>query len=156
MRKLVVVMKNTFTSRLLAVVAILLGIAWGNEGTNAQTISHNPMEINVIIANKTFVADVEDTETGRAFVGRLPMTLDMSELNGNEKYNYLPFTLPTNTYAPGQIQAGDVMLYGNSCLVVFYKSFSTPYSYTKIGHIEDISDLQKVVGTGSVQMTFTK
>lgn len=33
------------------------------------------------------------------------------------------------------------MLYGNNCLVVFYKSFNTSYSYTKIGHIDNLSDL---------------
>lgn len=33
------------------------------------------------------------------------------------------------------------MLYGNNCLVVFYKSFDTSYSYTKIGHIDNLSDL---------------
>ena len=34
------------------------------------------------------------------------------------------------------------MLYGNNCLVVFYKSFDTSYSYTKIGHIENLPDLE--------------
>ena len=112
--------------------------------------------MDIVIGTYRFTVVLEDNETAAALKEKLPLQLDMSELNGNEKYNYLPFTLPTNTYAPGQIQAGDVMLYGNNCLVVFYKSFSTPYSYTKIGHIEDITDLQKAVGTGSVQMTFTK
>ena len=34
------------------------------------------------------------------------------------------------------------MLYGNNCLVIFYKSFDTSYSYTKIGHIEDLNELE--------------
>lgn len=155
MRKLVVVMKNTSTSRLLAVVAILLGIAWGNEGANAQTISQNPMEINVIIANKTFVADVEDTETGRAFVGRLPMTLDMSELNGNEKYYYLNESLPTNAQHYGTIEAGDLMLYGSSCVVLFYGK-AGGYSYTRLGKLRQTEGLASAVGRGSVTVTFER
>ena len=35
------------------------------------------------------------------------------------------------------------MLYGNNCLVIFYKSFDTSYSYTRIGHIENLEDLNK-------------
>ena len=33
------------------------------------------------------------------------------------------------------------MLYGDNCLVIFYKSFDTSYSYTKIGHINNLPDL---------------
>lgn len=44
------------------------------------------------------------------------------------------------------------MLFGNNCLVIFYKTFYTSYSYTKIGHIENILDL----GSDSVQVEFTK
>ena len=71
----------------------------------------------------------------------LPQELTMDELNGNEKYAYLNDELPTNTYNPKHINAGDVMLYGNNCLVIFYKSFDTPYNYTKIGHIDNLPNL---------------
>ena len=44
------------------------------------------------------------------------------------------------------------MLYGNNCLVVFYKSFETSYSYTKIGHIENFEDL----GNNDITIIFEK
>jgi hypothetical protein len=47
------------------------------------------------------------------------------------------------------------MLYGSTCLVLFYKDFSTSYSYTKLGSIEDISGLTDALGGGSVQVTFS-
>ena len=44
------------------------------------------------------------------------------------------------------------MLYGNNCLVIFYKSFDTSYSYTKIGHIDNLDNL----GNGSITAKFEK
>ena len=105
--------------------------------------SENKMvsNIKVIVDGKTYNAKVEENETAQSLVNMLPLELKMSELNGNEKYIYLNKTLPTNSYSPKHIETGDIMLYGNDCLVVFYKSFDTPYSYTKIGHIENFVDL---------------
>lgn len=110
--------------------------------------------MKLTIGNKAFTATLYDTAAAQAFAKLLPLTLDMSELNGNEKYNYMPTTLPTDAERVGNIEAGDIMLYGNSCIVLFYKSFSTPYSYTKIGKIDDVTGLQQAVGNGSVTVTF--
>ena len=82
----------------------------------------------------------------------LPHELNMEELNGNEKYVYLNTSLPTNPYNPKKINTGDVMLYGNNCLVIFYKSFETSYSYTKIGHIDNLPNL----GNESIKIIFEK
>lgn len=77
-----------------------------------------------------------DNETARALQKRLPLTMQMKELNGNEKYHYVPFSLPTNPKYIGTVQAGDLMLYGSDCLVLFYESFQTDIQYTRIGWVE--------------------
>ena len=116
--------------------------------------SENKMvsNIKVIVGGKTYNAKIEENETAQSLVNMLPLELNMSELNGNEKYIYLDKTLPTNSYSPKHIEVGDIMLYGNDCLVVFYKSFDTPYSYTKIGHIENFVNL----GTKDVVVKFER
>ena len=76
--------------------------------------------------------------------------MQMSELNGNEKYYYLDDSLPTETYRPGTIQAGDLMLYGSSCVVLFYETFSSGYNYTRLGRIDDPEGLDEAVGSGDV------
>ena len=110
--------------------------------------------MTITINSQTFLATLYDNETAAALKAKLPLTLDMSELNGNEKYNYLPFSLPANAGNPGQIHAGDLMLYGSNCLVLFYESFSTGYSYTPIGRVDNPSGLAAAAGSGDVQVTF--
>lgn len=117
--------------------------------------SYIKKEINtmkVIINKKEYIINLEDNETVKSFINSLPQELEMSELNGNEKYVYLDKSLPTNSENIKRIKAGDVMLYGNNCLVIFYKSFNTSYSYTKIGHIDNLPDL----GDGNIKVTFEK
>ena len=114
------------------------------------------MSINVIVGNKTFTATLTDSETGRAFAQLLPMMITMNELNGNEKYHYLDSSLPTDSYQPGTIQAGDLMLYGNNCVVLFYETFSSSYSYTRIGSIDDPTGLADALGSGNVSVRFEK
>ena len=75
----------------------------------------------------------------------------MNDLNDNEKYVYLDESLPTNTFSPKHIESGDVMLYGDNCLVIFYKSFSTNYDYTKIGQIDNLPNL----GDGEVSISIS-
>ena len=75
--------------------------------------------IVVKVGGKRFAAKIEDTATGRTFMEKLPLTLDMTELNGNEKYRY-GVALPTAAQYFAKIEAGDLMLYGSNCLVLFY------------------------------------
>ena len=112
--------------------------------------------INIIVGSKTFTATLADSETGEAFAALLPLMVTMNELNGNEKYNYLSSSLPTDAYQPGTIHAGDLMLYGNNCVVLFYETFNSSYSYTRIGAIDDPSGLASALGSGDVSVRFEK
>ena len=107
---------------------------------NSMKVSDDKM-INVIIDGKTYKLNLESNTTVDEFIRLLPKEYTMNELNGNEKYVYINESLSTDKYMPKRIEKGDVMLYGDNCIVIFYKSFDTNYSYTKIGHIDDLDDL---------------
>ncbi len=142
------------------IVVLLVMIGWfyhnKNIDKNVDESGKNNMNlitsIHVVIDDKKYVARIDTNETAQTFVNKLPQSFDMSELNGNEKYIYMDFSLPTNSSNPKHIVAGDIMLYGDDCLVIFYKSFDTNYRYTKIGHIDNLEEL----GNGSITATFEK
>lgn len=107
------------------------------------------MKLKITVNSNVFTATLQNNATAKAFISMLPLTINMEELNGNEKYYYLSNTLPTNSSNIGTIQTGDLMLYGNNCLVIFYKSFTTSYSYTRLGRINNTAGLAAALGSGN-------
>lgn len=131
----------------IIVLIILLLILITGCNTKKETISktniinkETPSMIMIINSNE-YNIDLENNKTVKELKDLLPLKLNMQELNGNEKYAYLDKELTTNSYNPKKIKKGDIMLFGNNCLVLFYKDFETTYSYTKIGHINNLEDL---------------
>jgi hypothetical protein len=122
-----------------------------------KTNKKNIMKSNIIkvkIGSKTFTAVLEDNETATAFKALLPLTIKMEELNGNEKHGNINGKLPLHVYDPRIIKNGDLMIWSTNTLVLFYKSFSTRYSYTKLGQITDTTGLEAAVGSGEVTVRF--
>lgn len=113
----------------------------GNDQSYTNGSDVKMSNIKVIIEDKDYTLKLENNKTAEEFVSLLPKEFNMSELNGNEKYVYMRNSLTTNSFYPKHIEIGDVMLFGDNCLVIFYKSFDTSYSYTKIGHIENLDNL---------------
>lgn len=126
--------------------------------TPSEPEQPNPqqMKITVTINGRTYAASLEDNAAARAFLDLLPLELEMTELNGNEKYADLPQSLPTATFRPGTIRTGDLLLWGSSTVVLFYETFSSSYSYTRLGRLDDPSGLAGVVGSGNVRVTFAR
>lgn len=115
---------------------------------------NSELGMQISIGKNIFNILLDDNNTAKEFANMMPLTLNMSELNGNEKYFYLSQNLPVNSQKIGKIKAGDIMLYGSNCLVLFYESFSSSFSYTKIGRIENVAGLKKALGKGSIVVEY--
>ena len=112
--------------------------------------------IQITAGGQTFLAELYNNPAADAFGEMLPVTLEMQELNGNEKYHYFPESLPADPQKPERIHTGDLMLYGADCLVIFYESFETSYQYTPLGKIADAAGWKEALGSGTVTVTFTR
>ncbi len=142
-----------------AIGLILAGIATfllvsGAKCENSPSTEKTMPEIRITIGDRTFSATLENTPAAAEFVKMLPLTLRMNELNGNEKYIGLSGKLSAAPECPYMIRSGDLMLYGRSTLVLFYESFPTSYSYTRIGKITDVKNLKEAVGDREITVNF--
>lgn len=115
------------------------------------TTTQKAGDMKLIVGGQTFTVRLENNETAQALKAQLPLDLEMTELNGNEKYYYYS-TLPTSATRPGTIRAGDIMLYQSNTLVIFYDTFESDYSYTRIGSVTDPDGLAEALGTGDVRV----
>lgn len=108
------------------------------------------------VGERRFAITLADTKAARAFAAMLPLTLDMEDLNGNEKKKDLPDALPTDATRPGTIRNGDLMLWGSRTVVIFYLTFDSSYSYTRLGRVDDPAGLSQALGRRDVRVVFSR
>ena len=121
---------------------------------NCNAFGDNMQNIIITIKNKKYEAILYDNSTTKELIKKFPITITMSDLNGNEKYYNFSKSFSTSSENVANINKGDIMLFGDNCLVIFYKSFSTRYRYTKLGYIKNLEDLENSLGKGDIEITF--
>jgi hypothetical protein len=148
-------MQNIFIGFIISMMTVFTVCAQDN-GTNIQQ-KGNDMKIKIVIGGKVFIAVLYDNKTAKDLILKLPLAINMNELNGNEKYYNFPQKISAGlAECPRTINTGDIMIWSSNCLVLFYKTFSTSYNYIKIGRIENTNGLEAALGKGNVDVTFTK
>ena len=105
------------------------------------------------IKDTEYQIELDQSETVNQIKSKFPLTISMTNLNGNEVYyNFDGQSFPTNQQSVGTINQGDIYLYQTNCLVLFYKTFSTSYRYTKIGKVINPEGLDTLIGSGNVEV----
>ena len=105
------------------------------------------------IKDTEYQIELDQSETANQIKSKFPLTISMINLNENEVYyNFDGQSFPTNQQSVGTINQGDIYLYQTNCLVLFYKTFSTSYRYTKIGKVINPEGLDTLIGSGNVEV----
>lgn len=132
-----------------------------NETDTPETDIQNNTEenkvanMNVQVGDVVFSATLEENEAVSALVEMMqksPVVIQMSDYSGFEKVGPLGASLPASN-SQTTTQAGDIVLYNGNQIVIFYGSNS--WSYTRLGHIDDLTGWEDALGSGDVTVTFS-
>ncbi len=97
-------------------------------------------------------ADNRSAEEFRDLLAQGPVTISMDDYGGFEKVGSLGTTLTRNDTRI-TTQPGDVILYQGNQITIYYGT--NTWNFTRLAKINDSTDLQAKLGTGTVQVTFS-
>lgn len=113
------------------------------------------MNMKVQVGDAVFSATLEENEAAASFVEMMqenPVSIPMSDYSGFEKVGSLGTSLPASN-SQTTTHAGDIVLYNGNQIVIFYGSNS--WSYTRLGHVDDLAGWEEALGSGDVTVTFS-
>jgi len=100
-------------------------------------------DINVNIAGTLYTAVIDSNKAAESFLTHLPLDIEMTDLNNNSKRGYTYFKLATEAKKLGKVEVGDLLISGDSYVIIATKTFKTSDKFTKIGHIENLGEIPK-------------
>lgn len=127
----------------------------GTEADIQNGVEEAVMNMKVQVGDVVFSATLEENEAVASFVEMVrenPVSIQMSDYSGFEKVGSLGTSLPANN-SQTITHAGDIVLYNGNQIVIFYGSNS--WSYTRLGHVDDLTGWEEALGSGDVTVTFS-
>lgn len=126
-----------------------------NTESESSEEENSEMKMNVSVNGQDFTATLEQNSAVDALVRMMesgPVTLQLSDYSGFEKVGPLGQSLPVSN-SQTTTHAGDIVLYQGDQIVMFYGSNS--WSYTRLGHIDDLTGWEEALGIGDVTVTLS-
>lgn len=157
-------MKNRKLSAMLAgalaAAMLLMGCAAASSqaaasSSETKSVEDTAMKIKIEVNGSLFTATLADNAAADALVDWVeegPVTLELSDYAGFEKVGSLGRSLPASN-SQTTTHAGDIVLYQGNQIVLFYGSNS--WSYTRLGHVDDLTGWEDALGGGDVTITLS-
>ena len=123
--------------------------------SETESVEDTAMKMKIEVNGSTFTATLADNAAADALVDWVeegPVTLELSDYAGFEKVGPLGRSLPASD-SQTTTHAGDIVLYQGDQIVLFYGSNS--WSYTRLGHIDDLTGWEDALGGGDVPVTLS-
>lgn len=142
-------MKKRMTFAFILMISIFFTV-------NAQE-KEMTMNASVSIGTKSYSVTAEDNEAAKFFFDRVPRSLTMNEWAGNSEY-YARLSEKINTdgiKSPSVFETGDIAIYNNTSLVIFYADTKNTAGYAKIGHITEAVGLKDALKAAKGKVIFT-
>ena len=153
-RKLSAILAGT-----LAAAMLLMGCAAASSqpaaSSETESVEDTARKMKIEVNGSTFTATLADNAAADALVDWVeegPVTLELSDYAGFEKVGPLGRSLPASD-SQTTTHAGDIVLYQGDQIVLFYGSNS--WSYTRLGHIDDLTGWEDALGGGDVTVTLS-
>ncbi len=127
------------------------------ESSQSQDNSSSQEEpmLKITVGDQELLATFADNSSAEEFRDSLaqgPVTISMDDYGGFEKVGSLGTTLTRNDTRI-TTQPGDVILYQGNQITIYYGT--NTWNFTRLAKINDSTDLQAKLGTGTVQVTFS-
>lgn len=157
-------MKNKKWSALLAgalaAAMLLMGCGAASSqpaasSSETESVEDTVMKMKMEINGSSFTATLAENAAVDALMDWLeegPVTLELSDYAGFEKVGPLGRSLPASDRQT-TTHAGDIVLYQGDQIVLFYGSNS--WSYTRLGHVDDLTGWEDALGGGDVTVTLS-
>ncbi len=143
---------------MLLVLSACSSVQDNQQAKQTQTTTTSKTEeekmVTATVNGETFTITLNQSQAEQEFLNLLPLTLDMRDVNGNEKYTVLNQTFTNDDKKAGTLHAGDLKLWTGDGLVLFYDDFPSSYQYTDLGTMSDSQGLAEALGAGDVTITF--
>ncbi len=124
-------------------------------GENQEKIHEQALEeigslpsFNVNINGYTYIANTQVSYAAQNFIKNTPITIEMKDDGSDKKIGCLLVKIEGDCIKEKNVEKGDVLLYGESCIIIATEDFKNSAQYKKIGHINNLgtipSGIQKV------------
>ena len=118
-------------------------------------IVDNAKYIKLKVNGQTLDVKLENNKATKELLEKLKkgsIKINAKEYGGFEKVGELGFSLPTSDKYI-KTSPGDLVLYEGDEISLFYNSNS--WEYTKLGKVQNVKDIKKILGTGDVTITLS-
>lgn len=127
-----------------------------NAASQSTSVTSEVDNVSIVlqVQDKVFTAELYDNLAAKRLASKLPFSVQMTDVNGNEKKYNMPDRISDSAMErPTMIYNGDIMCWQGDVLVLFYKTFDNHYGgYTRIGRVNNPEGLAAALGTGTVEV----